>query len=338
MTSIYVAMEDALAVIQGKRDHWRLIENLQGMHPYCLAIDPIRQTRVYCGTTDQGLWRSNDEGHSWQKVGDGITHDMVMSVAVSFDATHERYGTIWAGTEPSALFFSTDGGDTWQERTSLQNIPSKPTWHFPPRPYTHHVRWIQPDPANPEHLFVAIELGGIMRSLDMGHTWEDRKPGAPLDGHTLRMHMSAPGRVYEAAGDGYAETFDSGATWHTYDAGLENHHYVWSLAIDPANPNTIVASATAGPRQAHDYATAESYIVRRANSQTWQRVTEGLPEPKGTLVSCVETNPSEESIFYVANNLGIFRSNDTGIAWQQLQIEWPARFYQQHVQGLAIIG
>ena len=65
----------------------------------------------------------------------------VFSVAVS---AADRSG--YAGCEPSMLFRSTDGGQTWQELESLQSIPSRPTWSFPPRPWTSHVRWIAPSP------------------------------------------------------------------------------------------------------------------------------------------------------------------------------------------------
>ena len=110
---------------------------------------------------------------------------------------------LWAGTEPSALYRSEDGGRTWEER-----------------PWTHHARWIEPDPWVAGRLCVAIELGGVMRSSDGGRTWEDRKPHARRDAHTPRTHSQAAGRVYQAAGDGYAETMDAGVSWREGDEGL----------------------------------------------------------------------------------------------------------------------
>jgi len=54
-------------------------------------------------------------------------------------------GALYAGTEPSRLFVSRDGAG-WEELEALQDIPSRERWSFPPRPWTHHVRWIAPDP------------------------------------------------------------------------------------------------------------------------------------------------------------------------------------------------
>ncbi len=42
----------------------------------------------------------------------------------------------------------------------------------------------------------------MVRSLDGGQTWEDRKPGGPFDTHTLVMHRLAPNHLFAAAGDG----------------------------------------------------------------------------------------------------------------------------------------
>jgi hypothetical protein len=78
-----------------------------------------------------------------------------------------------------------------------------------------------------------------MRSLDGGLTWEDRKPGSQHDAHVLRTHASAPGRVYEVAGGGFAESRDAGQTWRPADAGLR-HHYLWGLAVDSGDPETMV--------------------------------------------------------------------------------------------------
>lgn len=247
MTRFYMATGDGLAVVTQRDDTWEARIRLPALPSQCVAANPLRPEVVYCGTFGHGLWRSDDAGETWQHVDGGMFSDQVMAVAFS----RVDPGVVWVGTEPSALFFSEDGGRTWHERTALRQIPSAPTWSFPPRPWTHHVRWIEPDANASGRLFVAIELGGVMKSEDGGVTWEDRKPASRLDGHTLRTHRLAPGRLYEAAGDGYAESLDAGATWKPGDEGLP-WHYLWSLAVDPADPAVRVVSLSPGPRHAHD--------------------------------------------------------------------------------------
>lgn len=356
MTTFYIAMEDALLVAREQGERWQLDLQLDGLPTYCLAQDPHRPGRMYCSTFGKGLWRSDDFGKNWQPVGAGIQYAEVMSVAVSPVEQPEKYGLLWAGTEPSALFRSEDGGESWQELHALQDIPSKPAWSFPPRPYTHHVRWIEPDPVQPGCLFLAIEQGGVMRTLDGGQTWEDHKPGAQIDGHTLRTHKLVPGRVYEAAGGdglilgkdeqgrhypiltrgGYAESEDGGATWQTQTAGLEQHHYLWGLAVDPGDPDTIVASVAIGPNQAHFPAFAESFLYRRTRGMPWQMVSEGLPEPQGTGACVLATHECQPGVFYAATGRGVYRSTDAGITWQRLDLLIPERFRWQRVFGFLV--
>lgn len=356
MTKIYVAMQNSLVILTGENNDWRTEIKLDGMPVFDVAVDPFNHERVYAATMGDGLWRSDDAGASWHRVGPGITHDVVMSVAVSPVEKSGQYGVVWAGTEPSALFRSEDGGDAWVERPALLDLPSKPTWSYPPKPDTHHVRWIQPDRHEAGRLFVAIEQGGIMRSLDGGLTWEDRKPGAQRDGHTLRTHKLAPGRVYEAAGGedpqfvneplgryvvmsggGYAETHDGGATWETITDGLDRH-YFFGLAIDPGNPDVMVASVTRGPEQAHRPPTAEAFIYRRAGNSPWQEISAGLPEATGTLVYSLAANEDEPGVFYAATNKGVFRSSDAGESWQRLPVDWPGRYRMAHARGMQVVS
>jgi photosystem II stability/assembly factor-like uncharacterized protein len=83
------------------------------------------------------------------------------------------------------LFVSRDEGASWQEQRALQEIPSRPTWSFPPRPWTSHVRSIATSRHDARLLLAGIELGGVMRSEDGGETWSDHRPGAQLDVHAL---------------------------------------------------------------------------------------------------------------------------------------------------------
>ena len=154
MTRLYLATGDGLTILTERGDGWRAEVRLDGLPTQCVAADPGRPQLVYCGTFGQGLWRSGDGGDTWAHVGEGIATAEVMAVAVSAGERAGGRGVVWAGTEPSALFRSEDGGDTWEGRPALQDIPSAPTWSFPPRPWTHHVRWIAPDPSASGRLFV----------------------------------------------------------------------------------------------------------------------------------------------------------------------------------------
>jgi hypothetical protein len=100
--------------------------------------------------------------------------------------------------------------------------------------------------------------------------------------------------------------------------------YLWGLAVDPGDPDTIVVSAAAGPQEAHNLASAESAIFRRAGQHgTWEQAREGLPPMRGMLASALAANPAEPAVFYAANNLGIYRSPDAGRSWEPLAISWP---------------
>ena len=93
-----------------------------------------------------------------------------------------------------------DGVDVRQLQPDLLELPSHPSWSFPPRPWTSHVRWIAPSPHDADLVLVGIELGGLMRSTDAGESWEYHRPGAQRDVHSLAWHPTAAGRAYEAAG------------------------------------------------------------------------------------------------------------------------------------------
>jgi hypothetical protein len=135
--------------------------------PPCLALDPQNPDRAYWGTFNNGLWRTDDRGQSWGSIGkDAFSSPQIMSVAVSSLNGGNRINKVYAGTEPSALYASNDGGDTWEGMKALNDLPSSKSWSFPPRPWTHHVRWIEPDATNSDYLFVAIEAGALVQSRD----------------------------------------------------------------------------------------------------------------------------------------------------------------------------
>jgi hypothetical protein len=137
-----------------------------------------------------------------------------------------------------------------------------------------------------------------------------------------------PGQLYSAAGEGYFESYDYGQSWKTSVAGLDDYDYVFGLAVDSANPNTVIISASRWPYQAHSLEDAESLIYRRTSPvEEWKLVSNGLPKPTGTMVSILAANPKVAGEFYAVNNRGIFCSTDLGISWKMLDgIQWSKEY------------
>src|SRR5579859_2642175 len=137
MTTIYAALDDGLLVVRGGEAGPRL----EGRAPRCLAADPAHPERVWCGTEGFGVWRSDDAGTSWRQAGEELA-----SLSVSAIAVGPGEEVVYAGIDQSALWRSEDAGRSWEPLRALNELPSAPTWSFPPRPETSHVRWITLDP------------------------------------------------------------------------------------------------------------------------------------------------------------------------------------------------
>jgi photosystem II stability/assembly factor-like uncharacterized protein len=338
-TTILAGMQNSILVLNSSKGGWDVRESLVGTHPESIAFDRVNPHRAYCGTFGEGLWKTEDGGQNWDKIGKAsLSTSNVTSVSVSpLERGNNGFNVVYVGTEPSEFYRSDDGGQSWERMTSLNNLSSSQSWSFPPRPWTHHVRWIEPDVNSPGYVFVAIEAGALVQSHDGGRTWMDRVKQGPYDTHTLATHQKAPKRLYSSAGDGYFESFDYGETWNRPMTGLE-HHYVYGLAVDPRDPQIVIVSASSGAWKAH-YAgqDAESFLYRRSeDNEEWKLISKGLPEPGGTIIATLATSSKNAGEFYALSNRGIFCSTDSGISWKALDIPWPKEYLSQHPWSITI--
>ena len=304
----------------GHGDGWRGHWTEPGGYLECLAAVG---DRTIVGSADGVCYGSAGVEADWQVLaerGDRVT-------ALTVDPHDPE--TVWLGTEPSRVYRS-EGGGTWTERPGLADLPSADRWSFPPRPHTHHVRWIAVDPGDPGHLAVAVEAGAFLRSRDGGETWLDHAESARRDTHTIATHPEAPGRLYVAAGDGYAESPDWGDSWVIPQDGLD-HRYVWSVAVAPTDPDDVFVSAASGPRAAHD-PDGESLVYRRRDGG-WDPAMDGLPGPDGLGRAVLASGPER---VYAATNHGPF-VRESG-RWERLPVEWPERRRDELSRGLSIVG
>ena len=276
---------------------WTVEPALEHANVQCVAA---RGALVLAGTRGDGIFLSEDSGATWRQA--ELPEPDVFSVAIS-----AADGALYAGTEPSRLFVSRDGA-TWSELDALQRIPSRERWSFPPRPWTHHVRWIAPDPHHAERLLVGIELGGLMYSEDGGASFSDHRPGAKLDTHSIAWHPTAAGRAYEAAGDGAAWSHDGGGTWEAADAGRDLR-YCWALAVDPADPERWYVSAATGPGTAHAGARAHGRLYR------WDGGWHALELPCDAMPYALAATDGE--LLVGMSDGSILHSHDRGDSWRE---------------------
>jgi hypothetical protein len=131
---LYAATGDAVVKLVPADGRCRAATLLAQPGLQCLAVDG---GRIVAGSRGRGVWLSEDGGESWRDA--DLPQPDVFSVAIS-----PADGAVYAGCEPSMLFRQVDGG--WEELETLRELPSAPTWSFPPRPWTSHVRWIAPSP------------------------------------------------------------------------------------------------------------------------------------------------------------------------------------------------
>ena len=302
--------------------------SLEGSGAQCVAADPHDPQRVYVGTFDQGVYRTLDGGESWQQVGAAMPHQRVLSIAISPCDRANGRSVVYAGTEPSNLYRSADDGRTWQGFPGLPGLPSASTWSFPPRPWTHHVRWIGLHPTDPATLYAGIELGGVMRTRDGGATWEDRKPGSQHDAHAIATHAAAPDRVYEAAGGGVAVSEDAGGSWRPVDEGMDRH-YAWGLAVDAADPGLWYVSASYGAREAHRAnGEAQAVLYRKRGDAPWQPLggADGsdLERPLPYMPYALLAPRGEPNALVAGMQNGeLFLTEDAGETWRLLSTGLP---------------
>ena len=304
MARLYAAGGDAVSMVEdGSVD-----AGLRERGARCLAVDTGDPDTLYVGTSDEGLFKSVDGGDSWDGLS-GIEHPRVTAVAVS-----PVDGAVYAGTEPSALFVSSDGGGSWRELEEMRKLPSQPTWSFPPRPWTSHVRAIALSHEDADLVVVGIELGGVLRSTDGGETWQDQRPGAQPDCHSLSAHPEAPELFYEAGGGGFARSTDFGDSWEGVDEGM-GLHYVWGLAVDVEDPSLVYASAAPGPYRAHGRGPSGAAIYRKLGNEPWQSVMEGLDDFPYALCPDPE---AQGAVYAGLGNGTILRGEDAGENWEEV--------------------
>ncbi len=329
MTRFLIGMQNGLYRLEEGLPRPEIV--IPTVQPTAIALDPSDGRRIYCSTYDRGLWRSDDAGDSWQPIGTtqsyfgppasgSIAESATTFVAVEPTPSADGQHALWVGTELSRLYRSSNLGRTFELVTDFSALPSRSRWSFPPRPNTHHVKWLGLEAGR--KLFISIEFGAVLRSLDGGRSIEDRRADSPLDAHVLRLHPAAPGRLYTALGDGlmragrsWAESRDGGDSWSYMSVGLEAMPYLYGMAIDAVNPDNVRVAAAPEPYAAHSRGGPSS--IFRLDRGRWIEDADGFPGTS-SFVPVLTAHPTLDGRFYALSNEGLFEQRSGAHSWRCL--------------------
>jgi len=199
-----------------------------------ILISPHDANVLY--TTGNHVFRSTDEGTSWQEISPDLTRNDVDKLGPSggpitkdttgaehyctifafCESLHDR-GVLWAGSDDGLLHLSRDNGKSWQNVTP----PSLPEWAT--------IMTIEPSPHDAATVYVAATRYKLddfrpllFKSTDYGESWTDIAGGFGDRAITrvVRADPARQGLLYAGTEDGVYVSFDDGAAWHSLQANL----------------------------------------------------------------------------------------------------------------------
>ena len=234
---------------------------------------------LYRDTEERGVYRSKDGGETWEKV--LYVSDSAGAVDLIMDPTNPRilYASTWkirrtpyslsSGGEGSGLWKSTDGGDTWQEITRNEGLPTGIVG----------IIGVTVSPVNPERVWAIIESenGGVFRSENGGETWTLINTE-----RSLRQRAWYYTRIYADTHDEdvvyvlnvrFWKSKDGGKTYESISTPHGDHHDLW---ISPEDPQRMVIGDDGGAQVSfnggmdwstyHNQPTSQFYRVTTDNN------------------------------------------------------------------------
>ena len=281
--------------------------NISGRATDVEVADRGSSRRIYAAYATSGVWKTDDNGATWQAVFEHAPSTSIGDLAVA----PSNPDIVWIGTGEANLFRasmpgvglykSVDGGRTFVH-SGLSD--------------SHTIARVIVHPANPDIVYVAAsghewtdnEMRGVFKTTDGGKTWtkvlyRNPRTGAidllmdPGDANTLyaatrqriRRKWSDPRVEPGYSESGVWKTTDGGENWTPINEGLPAAQFRGRIGIDlaRANPNVL-------------YAFVDNYAEGRA-AKEGERDSYGRPIVEGRIKSAE-----------------IYRSDDKGKTWRKV--------------------
>jgi photosystem II stability/assembly factor-like uncharacterized protein len=233
---------------------------------------------IYKPTQERGVFKSTDGGKTWIKK--LFVNDQAGAVDLTFDPNNPRilYASTWraqrtpyslsSGGEGSALWKSTDSGETWKEISKNEGVPKD----------TLGIIGVTVSPKNSERVWAIVEnkeKGGLYRSDDGGSKWT-----LVNDERKLRQRAWYYTRLYADTEDedvvyvlnvNYHKSSDGGKTFSTFNAPHGDHHDLW---IAPEDSNRMIIGDDGGAQISYDAGETWSTYYNQPTAQFYRVTTD----------------------------------------------------------------
>ncbi len=265
---------------------WKSLGLKKSRHVPRIRIHPTNSNIVYAAvlgniykpSEERGVYKSVDGGASWKKT--LFVNSEAGAVDLVMDPNNPRilYASTWkaqrtpyslsSGGNGSALWKSTDSGETWKEISKHEGFPKD----------TLGIIGVTVSPKNSNRVWAIVENkeeGGLYRSDDGGNKWtlvnSERK---------LRQRAWYYTRLYADTEDvntvyvlnvRYHKSTDGGKSFNTFNAPHGDHHDLW---IAPENSQRMIIGDDGGAQISYDGGETWSTYYNQPTAQFYRVTTD----------------------------------------------------------------
>lgn len=285
-----------------------------------IAIHPQESNLVYVGT-QEGPYRSTDHGEHWEKV--NVPDHGLPVWSLLFHPHNPNH--LYAGYENCELYRSGDAGDSWQAVPVSVRFPE--ITRAPNANPAKRILMLSGSTADPNIVYGAVEVGGVIRTMDGGAQWENLSHGQYLnddvvDTHGILVSRLQPEKVYGISRAGMFCSTDQGDHWqHVRLEPLNAKGLVYCRDIRevPGDPKTIWVAAGA------NFQSDVGALFRTQDGGvTWARMDMGL-QPAHTMFALAFDERHPQRMYCATNGGDVFGSTDGGESWKAYPLPEGAR-------------
>ena len=347
-----------------KRENWSISDPVMpGWTIHHMTADLRRDPPRLYAAANHWAWgksvaRSDDGGVTWEQRSPGLAFPQDMGLSVEnvwhVEPGHQSQpGVVYAGTQPAAMFRSSDWGESWEPVEALTRHKFRELWGPTGSVGESSLHSIQVDPRDQNRIYAAISSGGSYVTEDGGQTWNlcnhgivvttpaakellaeiaemfpqpelppDVDPAAMDEFHKLRLDPKNPDRLWGQSHFGVFKSDDRGKHWEDVTRDLPSFHG-FPLVVTRRAPDQVFVVPLEHGMNNFRVCPGQLTVYRtRDAGATWQPLTNGLPGPndfQSAYREAMDTDGADpEGVYLGTTNGQVFYGREGGEQWTRL--------------------